>query len=247
MTDWREDNPAGRLHIIFERLRGVGAGDQIRHGWVHALDVQGAPDVVIFRGIAETAMLIEEAEDAVLSLDESVAARDLFLAWAHPARNVMASAGRFQEQLIHIYNAMSDAQMVSLLHCAHLLHTHSPSPMLDKDRLDNLIDLVREAIDGISSDENLSPATRLYLVSRLREVEWALQNVGITGYDGVNAAMDAFTGGVVTTPEAAESENARSWWRKVWEGFNAACTGVQQIAGTQEAVVKMIESAGGGA
>lgn len=245
MADWREDNPAGRLHASLVRLKAVPGNTDIRTAMAQVLDVaEGEPDHMLFPKIADFVDLIRLTE-AEMSRFPDVN-QELYLRWLGPAKEGVAWSGRFADAVSHMQANFTEANMLSLEHCADFLHQRAPEIVLEADAIDGLIDLVRDAIDAILADENLPAALRHHLVGRLRDVESALQSVRITGYAGVQQAMEAFTGAIVMSPDARNSEPTKSWWAKLWAAVSLGSNGVKELSESTESVMKAIGAVGGG-
>lgn len=244
MADWREDNPAGRLHALLTQIRKVDGAQSIERTLVYVLDVEGGYGHVLFRRIADMVDLVRHAEEAVRQIDD--VNHDLHLRWVEPANKLMNWAGQLPAASQHMQSCFEEAHFWSLEHCADLLHRQATETVLESESIDGLISLVREAIDAILGDEDMPVALRLHLVARLRDVEMALQGVRITGYAGVQQAMEAFTGAVVMAPEARASEPTKRWWERIRDAISAASSSAKEISEGAESVMKAIESVSGG-
>jgi len=240
VTDGHLDNPAARLHAIMTQFRSIEPQQAAQRGIGLALGIVELPQSDMLFEIASFIELAAKTKREITKLEEEN--HSLLLRWLKPFNDCIPLILNLQYTVGQVNDRFGDKEMYSLEICADLLHRRRPEVVIDDDHLIALIDLVREAIDAITTDDELPIEVRFQLIDRLKDVERALIFFRTTGYDDVESAMDSLSGTIIREPAAQKSKTPVTWWQKLWANIGLAATGTKAIAETTSTVMQAIES-----
>lgn len=240
MSDVPNDNPAGRLHRIMAGMLAADGSTPIMQVVQQQCDAEAQPYNVVLRELAKFIDLAPQIYRAVKELEGEN--HELLLRWQGHFNDILPWMLGPMQAVNNIQSIFNDADLLALEYCADLLHRRSPEVTLLEDKLPDLVNLVREAIDAISSDEGLPASIRMDLISRLRDVETALLFFRTAGYGGVEEAMDKLAGTIFRSGEAGKPSETMTWWQKLWANIGLAATGTKAVGTGIESTVKAIEA-----
>jgi hypothetical protein len=196
------DNPAGRLHELFEKLKDQPGNVSIIRGWAAVLEIN-EEDVVLQLG--RIADLVRQTEDVV----ESSGATSLALlvkrsrsAWT---RAIFPQDQAFTANLGKVWPSAEVLENLGAV-SEHLHLIASEGEMPGDEQLENLKDEIRGVIDGVQNADDIPDEVKHLIISRLRDVEEAIEHLGVGGPKAVQNAIEAVAGTVAFTRD-----------RKVWK------------------------------
>lgn len=237
--DHSTDNPAGRLLQVLTYLSGSSDSPQnamfVALG-IEAQDLSGTEHARLIGDLASTA---DQAEAQVISVAVKLNLDpEPYLRWVPHTetiiRTISLNTGPSGSSLV------SKELLMSLGVATDLLHRHIPEPHILQEQLTDLLASVRELIDAVALDGTLPPMARHYLLSRLAEVEYALLHFRISGYAGVEEAMERLLGGMLNRPDT-QTEQIRGWWARFWDALHVSATGAKQLGDAGTSIFKALE------
>jgi hypothetical protein len=233
MSDAPLDNPAGRLHRILSQVHDAPPNADIRSTFPKILGVEGASESEFLRAVVDFLDLIPAAEEEVRAVADTN--HDLFLTWVEPTREIPRWFSNSAHNMATLQGILKHEHLTALRFAADLLQTRRPQPEIDEEKLPELVDLVRRAVDAVVADTALPPLVRQQLAAKLREVEWALLHIQTTGYTGVEEALDSLLGGVFRQSGPVEAApETKNWLVRVVNAIQTAVTGIKEVeAGVQ--------------
>lgn len=114
-----------------------------------------------------------------------------------------------QTQVQHLSGPLDNAGRRGLEFLDKYLASNRPQPWIDDEKRSELTDQVRELIDRVAHDDELSIETKQFVAERLVDVERALRNARQTGTQAIERATDALIGSVRREPVM---------WQRIVEG-----------------------------
>lgn len=194
----------------------------------------------LYRRIADIMALPVQVERQVRSLPD--VNHDLLLEGLSGISDFLAKLiGNLDERITHFHFHEVGTPLHALAICAEFLHHLAPEKVIAEEKLPDLISLVREVIDAVADDSHLPPEIRQILIDRLREVEDALLFFRISGYSGVQEAMEKLTGMIVSEP-ATRTSKTDNWLKKLWANITIAIMGVKELSEGADLAMKSIEA-----
>lgn len=238
------DNPAGRLHRILVGVTSANEAEQVDRVLQRLFGLEDEKDeasrvALLLRQVAELATLAQQAQAQIETLVD--VNHELFLRWVSKVNKALMWAPRWNENINNMKQLLDSTTLYSLEMCADMLHRMSPEPTIEDDKLSELVELVRAAIDATAEMSALPAEVRQSLIARLREVEISFIYFRTTGYPGVETAMDALTGTWARQPTAHSSE-ATGWLQKLWAKLSLSVRGVQELSEGVGSAAKAIEA-----
>jgi hypothetical protein len=235
-----KDNPAGRLHYVLTEIRSVPGATNIEKALAKAFEVaETEPAATLHQHVAVMAAWPDQAIEQIKTLDDIN--QDLALGWTARIQPAMAWVGRWAQAVENMQNEYGEVDLYSLAVTADHLHRRLPEPVIPKDKLPELVELVREIIDAVLADTQLPEVARAFLVSRLHEVEQAVLHFRVTGYAGIETAMDCLVGYIARMP-ATQTATTQTWVGRLWGRIQLTLVGVSLIANTVETTDNAIEA-----
>lgn len=234
------DNPATRLLDFLTKLKSYGADAQVRISICRALDLDTdmpLPEVLHYLTVVMS--WPDEIESLVNGLTEVNKVR--LLRWRPHIDETMVGLAHLTAPLQSTLAQYNVTDLTDLEHCADTLHFRAPEPVMTTEKLDDLGALIRQAIDAVIADTDLTDEARHWLVTQLRDVEQAVIHFRIAGYRGVEEAMERLCGGMARRPEAQNPETA-GWFMKIWNKFMLGLTGVEKLGTASQSVFGMLEA-----
>lgn len=235
------DNPAGRLHDFLTVLRQHDPNTSTALAVRRALDLDDdAPLPVVLQLLSIVTRWPEEIRVAVEALDGVNHAR--LLEWIPRVGNALNGVSNMSGQLNSVLPHYNDVDLSNLGHASDALHYRAPEPIIGTEKLTDLSALVREAIEAVIADTDLNDEARHWLIARLQEVLAALTHFRVSGYEGVEAAMERLHGGIIHRP-ATQTTTTYGWFNRLWATLSLSAQGTKQIAEAGSAVMGIIEQA----
>lgn len=239
------DNCASRLAAILEQARQQPNRPAIEV-W---MEIFGVPERLdLLQKSADLAKLVEQVETEVRALPEDEDP-DHLLAYLSQIRTCVDGllyVGNVP--MDHFIKQISGEAIYSLESCSRALRRNRHvEPLISAESSRQLVEDVRAIIDDVISSV-LPDDLKELLVNRLRGVEAALLNVRISGYAGVEKAMDALTFGAMraTPPDSKERAKAGGWLGRLWAKLSEHAQGAQAISATAAQSAEFIKSISGG-
>ena len=240
MTDAPNDNPAGRLHRIMAGMLSADGSIPIMQVLQQQCDAEAQPYNVVLRELAKFVDLPPQIYDAVHAIEGEN--YELLLRWQGHFNDILPWLLGPAQPVNNIQAIFTATDLLALEYCADLLHRKAPEVTIAEDKLPDLVNLVREAIDAIGADDGLPVTIRMDLISRLRDVETALVFFRTAGYGGVEEAMDKLAGTIFRSGQAGRPSETMTWWQKLWANIGLAVTGTKAVGAGIESTVKAIEA-----
>jgi ActR/RegA family two-component response regulator len=130
--------------------------------------------------------------------------------------------------------------------CDSILRRRAAEPSIAADGLSELSKLVSEAIEAVLADDQLSPAAKELLVDRLSAVEEAIRRFRITGYAGVEKAVDALAGSTIRADEVRARPVVVDAISRVWRTMLNVAKGGNQLTITAKGALNLYQQIEGG-
>lgn len=194
-----------------------------------------------FLSISQLVALSGEANRAITALDD--VNTEIALRWQPKFNKVVPLLFRANEPVSVVHSLFNQADLFSLEVCADTLHRRAPELTIPEENLTDVLTLLREAIDAITADASLPPEVRNYFTVRLSDIERAIRAYYITGYGGIQAAVEGLTGAIVLRADDVQnSPESVSWLRKIINALTLGASGAKAIESIAESSQAIIES-----
>lgn len=125
-------------------------------------------------------------------------------------------------QLAWFMSGFDGTGLMALEYGSEIMNDRRPDPVLDLSDVDALRVMVRQVIDRTIAAEDLDDAARTFVLQHLRAIEDALIAVKVTGYNGMDRAVNEAMGAVRRHPSLLERLGMSPLLRDVWYVFLAA-------------------------
>ncbi|MET7820048.1 hypothetical protein [Micromonospora zamorensis] len=233
---------ASRLADVIERVMNRSPRE---NGAAALQDVFGAKTKVeVLRRVGELAALVEQVEREVRALPEEeepdhllehlpqirTFTESLLLAGSVPMENIQRQASR--------------EAIYSLRSCAAALRRNGKAePRIPEEAAQVLIGDVRRIMEDVIAGD-FERGLKVFLLDRLRAVETALLNIRVTGYPGVEIALDALTSGALRQTEGGTKERSRvgEMLSRLWSSVTGAAEGTQALSATAAQTIQTIQA-----
>ena len=236
------DNPAGRLHTLLTAFgeRAQGSNGSILGVWKAVFGTESDSETLL--RVAEAANLLPETEYALERIGDQDQL-DLFHTFAegwlsvvlHPRYDLYSQLAR---------GVLPEKQFVTSLGgvSAFLSAVASEGPVPEPPVMKDLADRVREVIDGLIADEDLSEEVKHLALEHAHRLQQALDHFRIGGPGAVREATERLVGSLKMAPEPV----ALTVWQRVggvfqqaWQVFQKAPQFQQALEAAPE-IVKML-------
>ncbi|MFI6073831.1 hypothetical protein ACIA5C_19885 [Actinoplanes sp. NPDC051343] len=232
---------AGRLAFYVESALYADAQQPALQEWkrIFGIDEVGG----VLRCASELTELAQQVALQVRALPDDEDPDHLLEEWP----NIEVFLGCFghvgNSQMELFQRTLSAATVYSLKTCARALRRQRQAePVVPEEDAKSLVELVRAVIDEIAAS-GLPADLKRELINRLRDVEWAILNVRIGGYEGIAKALDSFTFRSTLNSRGAGDEDKErmvSWWTRLWTGLTKAARGAAELSGPVATTVENI-------
>ncbi|MBC6451721.1 hypothetical protein [Actinokineospora xionganensis] len=185
------DNPAGRLHALIERARGL-SNQPAWNTWASAFDISPNNSMDQFACIARVVRMIEAVPRLMHQLMEATSAQ-IYLEGFHGVESIIE---RFKS--ISQYNAenffaeVGGTAMKCLKVCALQLHEKLPEVSPEGDAIAELIGKVDQLVDEFEKLDWLSEVDKDWILKALRKIQSRLSRSQLFGTADVVEVADEF-------------------------------------------------------
>lgn len=236
------DNSAARLASILQAVKDYPNGNQSAlEGWKAILDV--SDDMHIPAAIAEIYLQEKSVVKQVMALPAEEDPDHLLLFMPRVTNLFLDLMQVRGLPMQHFIGQVTTEMVYSLQACANALRRYGVNePDIEQDKLQELIDLVREASDEVAASD-LPYNLKLAISLRLGDVEAALSLYRVGGAEKINEALDLFiaTSWRLGTQNQQESSRIGLIFKKVMSAFTTAAPAIKAIAGTANEVSNIID------
>jgi hypothetical protein len=196
-----DTNPAGRLHMFFEPLFKMDQGSSCADAVAEVLGMTWPDDwpKVLAAGAALSEAQVE-AKSRLAALDSPVAAvamKNIDEAGVALSHFPLLGTGN---QLQWFLSGLSPVGLNTLDTASALLSQIQPDPFLDEADVESLKAQVHDLRDKVAAAQGLDDDARRWIASRLHDIEDALRGIKVTGYAGVERAVNETIGGLRRHP-----------------------------------------------
>jgi len=209
-------NPAARLHSILQKAFIGGqhvAGGLMIEGWKEVLGIaQSIDDLTVMSKISRVMALPHAIEREMARFPDIDV--ELYLGWKPDLAKAFRAVG-FNNAFGDFKNQLSSSLLVNIRHCANELERRLP----EKEIADSELAEIRQAAEALYDEvlvANLPAPLSRFLLDRLWLLIQALDHYEITGAPGVQYALDAVVGAVITVPEVAQEAGDTKSGQKFW-------------------------------
>lgn len=120
-----------------------------------------------------------------------------------------------QHQLSAMLDSINPAGYRGLEFLDTFLHSNLRHPYIDEETRADLIEQVRELMDGVTEDPDFDVETKDFLLTRLEEVEAALREALLTGTVRIERATESLIGAMHRRPDLWDRIAATKWGPRV--------------------------------
>ncbi len=207
-------NPATRLHTILTRAKDVPAGSKMVDGWRRSLELpQEMDEFTVMSKVGRVFTLPDLITKEIERFNDLEF--DLYLGW----RKDLGDAFRyvsFRTQFGQFSGKISTSLLMNIRFCAHELEKRIPEKQLSQEQVTELREAVWTLYNEVLKSE-LPPQLLRYALDQLFLIIEALDNYEITGAAGIEFALNAVIGSVVTQRDIAkkfsESDTGDKFWK----------------------------------
>tara|TARA_Y100001968_G_scaffold331598_1_gene386788 strand:+ start:1456 stop:2232 length:777 start_codon:yes stop_codon:yes gene_type:complete len=211
LTD-RFENPAERLLRIINAGRKIKAQENCRKTWCSLLNVDEKDEALLLGRLGKTMALVREIAEELKAL-EGVNARS-YLGWV-PSVNSAFSRQNLNDTWQGFIKHIDDHTCNYLSNTADILAAHIPRKAWNIDTLRGISRSVNEVVEEISESE-LPQNVKIYMTSKLREIQIAIDEYEITGSGPIIEKVEAAFGHVVLDPEFRAAAKSYPAAEKFW-------------------------------
>jgi hypothetical protein len=207
-------------------------------------EVLGAADdeFVFFERYAGVARLIGRVLEDVQALPASEDPEYL-LSQIRPLNDLAAMLTSARHQDVGQFREVISPTVVQAVqYCSRALRRAGVrAPVLPMEAVERLLKDVNDWMSEVAADDSLTVAAKRLLTHRLTSLQEALLDIRINGFDGVEEAVSALVGTVVTAPEVGNRSFVERCWA-FWARVVGMAEGAQKIAAATEGAAKAIDT-----
>ncbi|WP_214107831.1 hypothetical protein [Acrocarpospora catenulata] len=219
------DNPAGRLQAMLSDLREIGPNTPVRHAWAKVLGIRAddLPEFVRRFGLLVSLPGQIRAEvDALEDVDPDMLLRhlpDVEAALEESLASPNAALG-------NVFAKYDSTALFALEACSDYLHRRRAESVISDDGLKEIVEKTRELIDYVLQSD-IPDDLKTFLLTRLREIEQAVQDIQIRGTQALVDVLERTAGALAMRPGLYERLKVQE---PVWSMFAAVLSIIASIA-----------------
>ncbi|KJY32156.1 hypothetical protein [Streptomyces sp. NRRL S-495] len=202
------DNPAGRLRSLLLSLHDLyrARGEMVAWEAMAELLQEPASSPQALIRYADVLRLPGEIRDAVASLDFDEEDKEHLLEHLDRVELALVHAGRHNgltgvlSMFAPAGEVPNSAAVQSLQTCSRTLHRHVAEHELDEEALERITATVTGLMEDVLAAPGLDSDIKRLLLTHLRSILEAVQNVRVTGQGPVEEATDALVGAIARRP-----------------------------------------------
>jgi hypothetical protein len=207
-------NPAQRLHTILSRAAEVSENIPMIEGWRRALTVATqSDDFLVMSQVGRVFTLPEIIAKEIARFPDIDA--ELYLGWRKELEEAFRHIN-FQASFNDFRRRLSKSLLINIQFCAHELNKRLPEKEISPEELEKLREAVSTLYDEVLKSD-LPPDLFRYALDHLFLIIEALDNYSVTGATGIEMALNAVIGTVVTqhnlSKKFAESAVGTKFWQ----------------------------------
>lgn len=188
------DNPAGRLHVVLSKFKGIRGDEPTGEIWARALSVSAGNKTELMVRLGKIYALPSEIASKMKEVP-GYHARDVTRWWKPLAEAFYeAHSGTYWNSVSRYFNSDILGDIES---CSFKLSQSSPEPYLNQDEIEHIKGLLAEIKNDLVDDPIIDDALKSTLNDRLRRIEQAIQNVWVDGVRPVQTELEATVATVV--------------------------------------------------
>lgn len=208
----RLENSAERLLRIIESGKGINAGSNCRKAWCKVLNVSEGDEALLLSRLGKTMALVGDIKEELEALDGVNA--ESYLGWVPSINNAFSQQNlnqnweSFVKHInVHTINYLSNT--------ADILAAHLPRKAWSIETLNDIGESLSELIAEIN-ESPLPERVKLYMATKLRELQVAIDEYQITGSGPIISKMEATFGHIILDPEFRAAAKATPAAEKFW-------------------------------
>jgi hypothetical protein len=207
-------NPAHRLHtILFQSKQQELQNKNMMIGWRAVLQLPDQlDDLFIMNKVGKVFTLPSIIADQIKRFPDLDT--ELYLGW----REDLASAFKFvnfNSQFAEFSRRLSDSLLINIRFCAHELDKRAPEKDISREELDKLRESTWSLYEEVLKAD-LPPSLSRYLLDYLYLIIEAIDDYHITGAVGMERALNAVLGTVITDQARAQEVRQSAFGERFW-------------------------------
>jgi hypothetical protein len=207
-------NPAARLHAILTRAKNVPAADKMVDGWRRSLQLpQEMDDFTVMSKVGRVFTLPDLITKEIERFNDLEF--DLYLGWRKDLGDAFRHVN-FRTQFSQFSGKISTSLLMNIRFCAHELEKRIPEKQLSPEQVVELREAVWTLYNEVLKSE-LPPQLLRYALDHLFLIIEALDNYEITGAAGIELALNAVIGSVITQRDVAKKFSESDMGDKFWK------------------------------
>ncbi len=221
------NNPAARLHsILTQTVPYRGNGTVASPVWAKILKVPEKEIALINYKVAEVFLLPNQIQEQIYRFDGED--HDLFLEWV-PAVNKAIQSSSLNGGMHEFAKHITDATLVSLRHCSHLLSKNTFEIAADASKLDSVWDELNSLYEDVRISPDMDKQLKYYILRHLDLIRNAIRDYDIKGITPIIDSIDAIVGSATSQKPLATEMVKSTFGQRIMTAINNASTAVQLI------------------
>ncbi len=210
------NNPAARLHQILTLCKKHEKESGTRPmlmGWRKVFRMaESVSDFAVLEQIGRVYGLVGEISDLVVRFKDLDA--QLYLGWREELEDAFLNLS-FRSEFGTFVKRIPRTLLVNVEFCSNALSDRCPEPMVDVDKLAETGSLAVELVKQIT-EADLDEAGRRYFLDYVSLIRRAVSDYPLSGAPGLQGAIDACTGTLVTQRQVSLATRETPVGRKFW-------------------------------
>lgn len=210
------NNPAARLHQILtlcKKHEKESGGRPMLMGWRKVFRMgERVSDFAVMERIGRVYGLAGEISDLVSRFD--ALEPQLYLGWCEELEAAFVNLS-FRSEFSTFTSSLPKTLLVNVEFCSNALSEHCPEPIVDAEKLAEISTFAAELLQSIP-ESDLDESGKRYFLDYLALMRRAVDNYPLTGAQGLQGAIDACTGTLVTQRQVSIPTRETSIGKKFW-------------------------------
>jgi hypothetical protein len=185
--------------------------------------IDSVPDFVVLERVGRVWSLCPQTVELVEQCPDL--SPPLYLGWREELEEAFLEVHAFA-QFTRFVSRIPKTLLVNLEFCANALAERCPERMVADEALVELNKQAHELLRAVRSEEALEPAGRRYLLDCAGLLKHALEDYPLRGSPGLQRALDASTGALVSQRNVAIPIRETPLGKRFWELVNKMTTAV---------------------
>jgi hypothetical protein len=199
----KKDNPAGRLHEIFSKTRGVNANQSIRNVWTNIFQIDDEDTIGMYYNLGilhNTSLEVEQMILRIPSLNH-----ELFLRNMNNIRKAL-SWPNTHSHWSELRNLLTEQAITDLAYCAEEIDKFYREESIPREDLEEIQIEIDDLFKQVSESE-IDLKLKVTLQDLLEAMRRAVAEYNIRGAKGIREVVDYSLGSILRHREEIKKES----------------------------------------